>query len=624
MKISFLIIAVMFGISLTFTIVGAASFDLSVQELKKLQGSRNEGFAFNLMQNLDRHIENRIADFQELTELNLVHVTLIDSNKEFEKISDIKSYLKTKEKEIEITKKNQFIDATTDEILTEDLIKIIEFYRDEYNYDVIEELFVTNAYGANVALASGTSDYSQSDEIWWKVAKNKGRYIGQIQFNENYGGYSAVFAFRVNDADQNFIGVLRVLVTLEDILNNFVEESSLLTVPGLNILLLDKNGNLVYQDEKIYPLDSQISYFQDIKEGKDIGFFELGEQRDDLLIISYAKSTGYRTFAGFDWITIVEQNRSSIVEEFIELRNAILAVSILGMIASVVGGLLISSTVSSPLKHLTKIANSISKGNFNVKVKKSKIDEIKTISDSFEDMENNLKKLIETEKYLVEANVKIKNERLSAIGELAASMAHDLKNPLAIIKSSAEILQKKSKQDDDDGELNDVVQRMSRAIDRMSHQINDVLNYVRITPLDIKSIKVEKLLQLAKNSLEIPDNILISIPQSDIRIKCDIRKLEIVFINLFLNSIQVIGEEDGEIKCSIFQKSSNAIIEICDSGSGISEEIISKIFVPLVTTKQKGTGLGLSTCKNIIEQHNGTISVQNNPTRFTIILPILS
>ncbi len=614
----------MFGISLTFTIVGAASFDLSVQELKKLQGSRNEGFAFNLMQNLDRHIENRIADFQELTELNLVHVTLIDSNKEFEKISDIKSYLKTKEKEIEITKKNQFIDATTDEILTEDLIKIIEFYRDEYNYDVIEELFVTNAYGANVALASGTSDYSQSDEIWWKVAKNKGRYIGQIQFNENYGGYSAVFAFRVNDADQNFIGVLRVLVTLEDILNNFVEESSLLTVPGLNILLLDKNGNLVYQDEKIYPLDSQISYFQDIKEGKDIGFFELGEQRDDLLIISYAKSTGYRTFAGFDWITIVEQNRSSIVEEFIELRNAILAVSILGMIASVVGGLLISSTVSSPLKHLTKIANSISKGNFNVKVKKSKIDEIKTISDSFEDMENNLKKLIETEKYLVEANVKIKNERLSAIGELAASMAHDLKNPLAIIKSSAEILQKKSKQDDDDGELNDVVQRMSRAIDRMSHQINDVLNYVRITPLDIKSIKVEKLLQLAKNSLEIPDNILISIPQSDIRIKCDIRKLEIVFINLFLNSIQVIGEEDGEIKCSIFQKSSNAIIEICDSGSGISEEIISKIFVPLVTTKQKGTGLGLSTCKNIIEQHNGTISVQNNPTRFTIILPILS
>ena len=299
----------MFGISLTFTIVGLASFDLSVQELKKLQGSRNEGFAFNMMQNLDKHIENRISDFQELTKLNLVHIALTDSNKEFENISDIKSYLKTKEKEMEVTKRNPFIGETADEILTEDLTKTIEFYRDEYNYDVIEELFVTNAYGANVALASGTSDYSQSDEIWWKIAKNKGKYIGQIHFNENYGGYSAIFAFRVNDTDQNFIGVLRVVVTLEDIINNFVEESRLLTAPGLNILLLDKNGNLIYLDEKIYPSDSQVSYFHDIKEEKDVGFFELEEQKGELPIISYAKSTGYRTFAGFDWITVVEQKR---------------------------------------------------------------------------------------------------------------------------------------------------------------------------------------------------------------------------------------------------------------------------------------------------------------------------
>ena len=611
----------MFGISLIFTVVGLISFDLSVQELKKLHGSRNEGFAFNMMQNLDKHIEKRISDFEELTKLQIIHNALIDSNEEFAKIPDMKSYWKDKEKEIEFIKKNPFIGKVSDDILTEDLTKTIEFYHDEYNYDVIEELFVTNAYGANITLTSDISDYSQIDEIWWQVAKNKGRYIGQVLFNENHGGYSAIFAFRVNDAEQNFLGVLRVAVTLEDILNNFVEESNLLTAPGLNILLLDKNGNLVYLDDRIYPSDSQISYFPDIKEEKDVGFFELREQRDNLLIISYAKSTGYRTFAGFDWITIVEQNRSSIVEEFIELRNSILAISISGMIASVIGGLLISSTVSSPLKQLTKIANSISRGNFNVRVKGSKINEIKIISDSFEDMANNLKKLIETEKHLAEAHVKIKNERLSAIGELAASMAHDLKNPLATIKSSAEILQKQSKQDD---ELNSVVKRMNRAIDRMSHQINDVLNYVRTTPLDIKSIKVEKLLQLAKNSLEIPDNILISIPQSDIQIKCDTRKLEIVFINLFLNSIQAIGKEGGEIKCSIYQKSSNAIIEICDSGSGISDEIISKIFVPLVTTKQKGTGLGLSTCKNVIEQHNGTISVQNNPTRFTIILPILS
>ena len=75
----------MFGISLIFTVVGLISFDLSVQELKKLHGSRNEGFAFNMMQNLDKHIEKRISDFEELTKLQIIHNTLIDSNKEFAK-----------------------------------------------------------------------------------------------------------------------------------------------------------------------------------------------------------------------------------------------------------------------------------------------------------------------------------------------------------------------------------------------------------------------------------------------------------------------------------------------------------------------------------------------------------
>jgi signal transduction histidine kinase len=145
---------------------------------------------------------------------------------------------------------------------------------------------------------------------------------------------------------------------------------------------------------------------------------------------------------------------------------------------------------------------------------------------------------------------------------------------------------------------------------------------VRITPLDTKSIKISELLQLAQDSLEIPNNISVSIPDSDIQIKCDARKLEIVFINLLLNSIQAIGKDKGKIECKIEQKDSTAIVEIIDSGPGIPDDILLRIFEPLITSKQHGTGLGLSTCKNIIEQHGGTISAYNNPTRFVVLLPI--
>ena len=610
----------MFAVSLTFTIVGLVTFDLSVQEIKKLLGSRNEGFAINMIQGLDKHVEKRISEFQELTNLSLIHAALIDSNDDFKKIQDVKTYLNIKEDEIEFSGNKPFIGSDVDEALTDELVEIISFYQEEYNYDVVEELFVTNAYGANVAIATGTSDYSQSDEEWWQIAKNDGRYLGKIQFNDIYDSYSIDFAFRVDDVDGNFIGVLRVLISLNDILREFNEEANIITIPGRSVFLLNQEGKSIYSSGEILFSDSIVPYFQQIGQQKDTGIIELEDNIDDLRLISFAQSIGYRTFEGFGWIAVVEQNSSSIVQEFVDLRNSILGVSVFGMIASIVGGFLISSTVSTPLRRLTKVAYSISKGDFDVNIKKSKIDEIKTIGNSFEDMANKLKKLIETEKQLAEAHVKIKNERLSAIGELAASMAHDMKNPLGTIKSSAEILQKAKH----GTELNEVVERMNRAIDRMSHQINDVLNYVRITPLEITSINVTKLLHLAKNSLDIPNNIVFDIPDSNIEINGDAQKLEIVFINIFLNSIQAIGKSGGKIECRIIQKDSKVIIEINDSGSAIFDEIFSKIFDPLITSKQKGTGLGLSTCKNIIEQHNGTITAKNNPTCFIISLPISS
>ena len=619
LKISLVLIAVMFAISLTFAIVGMVTFDLSVHEIKTLLASRNEGFAVNMVGDLEEHIDKRVSDFQDLTNLNLIHSALINSNEEFENIPDIKSYLDIKEKEIEFSKAAPFIGNKVDEPLVNELFDTIQFYHDEYDFDVVEELFVTNAYGANVALGSGTSDYSQSDEEWWQITKDTGKYVGKIKYNEDYQSYSIDFAFRVDDVDGNFIGVLRVLISLDDLLRDLIEDSDLLATSGRNALILDEKGYSFFANNKISLAESPVPYFSLIQSGKDEGFFELADSTDDFLMISYAKSTKYENFEGFKWTVIVEQNQSPIVAESIDLRNSILLASILGMIATIVGSILISKTVSLPLKRLTKTSESISRGDFNIHPVKSKIDEIQTINDSFEVMIQNLKKLIETEKNLAEMHVKIKNERLAAIGELAASMAHDMKNPLATIKSSAEILQKESPQNE---ETKQIIERMNRAIDRMSHQINDVLNYVRITPLHLEKIKIVTLLETAKRSLNIPDNISISIPDSEIEIECDVEKLEIVFINIFLNSIQAIGNNPGKIECFVSKNNSDAIIEIQDSGEGIPEDIFSKIFDPLVSSKQMGTGLGLSSTKHVIEQHHGTIIAQNNPTRFIISMPI--
>ncbi|QLH10904.1 HAMP domain-containing sensor histidine kinase [Nitrosarchaeum sp. AC2] len=216
-------------------------------------------------------------------------------------------------------------------------------------------------------------------------------------------------------------------------------------------------------------------------------------------------------------------------------------------------------------------------------------------------------------------NELIKSERLSAIGELAARLSHDLRNPLSVIKSSVEIslIRNKESLSPKDHES---IQRINNAIRRMTNQIEDVLDYVKTTELQKKQMSIKSCLTNIVNELQ-PNKINIKIPDKDITVLADEGKLEIVFSNLIKNAMDAIGDNPGTIEIKSHDKEKDVIIDVIDSGSGINEYDMNKIFEPLYTTKQTGTGLGLVSCKNIIEQHGGKISVKNNPTTFTITLP---
>ena len=209
-------------------------------------------------------------------------------------------------------------------------------------------------------------------------------------------------------------------------------------------------------------------------------------------------------------------------------------------------------------------------------------------------------------------------EKLSSIGELSARIAHDLRNPLGIIKNAVELIEISSKDKDDEG-LKKKVAMIKKASERMSRQINDVLDFVRTRSLQLEK---KSLLKIIESSLKsnVSDSMKITKPQNDVEIQCDSKQLEVVFSNIIANAVESL-ENSGEIKIRIINNQSSVKIEIEDSGPGINQENLGKIFEPLFTTKPSGTGLGLVSCKNIIEQHGGSISVSNNPTTFEIILP---
>ena len=209
----------------------------------------------------------------------------------------------------------------------------------------------------------------------------------------------------------------------------------------------------------------------------------------------------------------------------------------------------------------------------------------------------------------------VQAERLTTVGELSARISHDIRNPLSVISNEIQMLKLKKLLNENQ------TKRIDNAIKRITHQTEEVLDYVHESPLDITKFNLTELVKESLDTMMIPSNVKITISENEVFMAGDKHKMEVVLINLIYNAIQVLEEEGGTIDIKLVNTKSEIIIEVIDSGSGIKLEPIEKVFEPMVTTKQKGTGLGLVSVKSIVEMHNGSITVKNNPTAFTIKIP---
>lgn len=271
-----------------------------------------------------------------------------------------------------------------------------------------------------------------------------------------------------------------------------------------------------------------------------------------------------------------------------------------------------------------------------VKLLAQKIKELKSEKDNTANLniqlQNTIKELKNTQNELLrnreilQEEVKQKTdellnlERVSLIGNFTARAAHDLNNPLSIIKNSSQILRINLDRHLDE-KSKAQWSRLDRAVARMSHQIDDVLGFVKPPTLDRKKHVVANILSDVLERMEIPSNIDIHPPLVGSTIYCDYEKIEIVFVNLLTNAIQAIGGNDGSIDIMISDDADPKYVEIQvrDSGCGIPANLSDKLFEPFFTTKQTGTGLGLVSCRSIVKEHGGHIGVVSTFGRGTTI-----
>lgn len=216
-------------------------------------------------------------------------------------------------------------------------------------------------------------------------------------------------------------------------------------------------------------------------------------------------------------------------------------------------------------------------------------------------------------------------EHLSAIGEMTAGVSHEIRNPLGIIKSSAELLKKKMAKLDTATTIPDIIVEESV---RLNNIIKDFLDFARPMRPDLRPCKIEDIIEknisflepkILEKRIEIEKRFSDDIPG----ILADSSMLYQAFLNILLNSFQAMDDE-GRIIISLFYDDTEVVILFEDQGRGIGEEDLKKIWNPFFTTKEMGTGLGLGIVKNIIESHGGEIELSNREStgvQVEIILP---
>ncbi len=365
--------------------------------------------------------------------------------------------------------------------------------------------------------------------------------------------------------------------------------------------------------------------FDLVKEGKDAQaltllndneYHELTESINDFIFIfsNRKQIQSEDVFSSLVGITNhIKENKNNLNN----LANFTIYSIVIVVALSIITGFFLSRSISKPITKLKLATDLIRQGQFDFQIdstiKKSN-DEIGELGKSFDDMTKSIQEKIELERKLAASEEKIKNERLTAIGNLSLRLAHDLRNPLAVISNDFSLMKRKHPELDKDS-----VGRIERGIDRIDHQVQSVLDFIKLKPSRLENHSALELLESVLDTMSIQKDIKVNLPDNNSQIFCDKEQCEILFYNLIFNAVQELEKKGGTISIRIKEQENSTIMEFEDSGLGIPKANLDKVFEPLFTTKQRGTGLGLVSCKNIIEQFGGKISVKTNPTIFTLV-----
>jgi signal transduction histidine kinase len=430
------------------------------------------------------------------------------------------------------------------------------------------------------------------------------------------------------------IGMAIQNLNSETYLSSYIESGEMRLPPTVeHVIVADEQGDVKdttipeYKKKRIYVPETKIT--QEGVGDPVVGHFDYHGGQEKAYYIPFSSTDGL-TY----WIIIVANPQSitskideaseSLARRSSELSNIRLLITSGLLMMALAIAVIIGWRFTSPIQELAASARRVAAGDLNFRVSDRRRDEVGQLAATFNEMIEGLKSKRELEERLNQS------ERSAAIGRLTQSVAHEIRNPLNVINLSIDHVSTKYAPEDESRrkQFTRMLSSIKDEIARLKRLVNDLLNYGRPARLAVETVDMRKLMD---------ETILLIRPQADeqgvaitvdqtsapAEVRGDRERLKSCLSNIAINALQAMPS-GGSLSAQVVRLDGMVEVRISDSGVGISEEALSKIFEPYFSTKQTGFGLGLAVTKTIVEEHRGTIEVeskQGEGTTFKVSLP---
>lgn len=312
----------------------------------------------------------------------------------------------------------------------------------------------------------------------------------------------------------------------------------------------------------------------------------------------------------------IEQLLTKMRDHFLWLSSG------LGLLAAIIFYVLSHSLVA-PLKQLAQAAHDVEKGNRDLRVQPGNLPETRNLALAFNSMLDSLERSSDALEDAYQQMIRQKN--LAEMGKFSMMVAHEIKNPLSIIKSSLDIL----KEDMSITAENTMVAYIEGEIRRLNRLIEDFLAFARPSQPVFRRVELNELIgeivtRFEMQKAKFPVHLRAALLEEPSHIYADPDLIMRVFDNILKNAFEANGDK-GLINVTVSREGGMLYVDVEDQGEGIEPEHMERIFEPFFTTRSKGTGLGLAYAAQILRTHGGTISVQNRKdggALFRVGLPV--